>query len=435
MERLNLKIRERSFLRTALLIFLLSVLIRTAIVFATKVYLSGPIGEEVDVAMSIAQKGVFGNPFAIPTGPTAHVTPIYPMLLAAILKICPPGPAFTWVMLAISVLSASLLWASLPTAAVLLNMDFRVGVAAGILGAVSPMRHLVELDGSWDSLPSALGTLGLVVLAFQWRAQPDYRRAAVFGLMSGAMLLFQPAFLQILVALLLVFIFDRWRVKQGLQAVKATILIGFTILLVLVPWIVRNYLVFDALIPLRSNLGLELDISNNDRAYPDMRNNLHANQASSHPDVNEAENKKMAAMGEAVYYNARKRRALAWIGSHPGHFLRLTTARIFEYWVPVRRSLPLTAVEALMALAAWSGLALLIRRRNPIGAVFLAIFLAQPLIYYLIQSSERYRFPIEWCIMLCVGEALFCAFRMAERCTWRQTGAPPASAAGARRDS
>jgi hypothetical protein len=142
----------------------------------------------------------------------------------------------------------------------------------------------------------------------------------------------------------------------------------------------------------------------------------------------------MAAMGEVVYYNARKRRVLAWIESHPGRFLQLTAARIFEYWVPIRRSLALSAVEALIALAAWSGLGLLIRRRNPIGTVFLAIFLSQPLIYYFVQSSERYRFPIEWCIMLCAGEALFCAFRLAEPRIWAQSRAPRAPASGAGRE-
>src|SRR5206468_3443481 len=35
-------------------------------------------------AISLSRTGVFGNPYAIPTGPTAHVSPGYTILLAVI---------------------------------------------------------------------------------------------------------------------------------------------------------------------------------------------------------------------------------------------------------------------------------------------------------------------------------------------------------------
>jgi len=48
----------------------------------------GPGYEILNVARTLAETGTFGNPYtALPTGPTAHVAPIYPMFLALLIKL------------------------------------------------------------------------------------------------------------------------------------------------------------------------------------------------------------------------------------------------------------------------------------------------------------------------------------------------------------
>src|SRR5215471_4435152 len=42
-------------------------------------------------AISLAQTGVYGNPYALPTGPSAHVSPGYTLILAAIFKLFGTG--------------------------------------------------------------------------------------------------------------------------------------------------------------------------------------------------------------------------------------------------------------------------------------------------------------------------------------------------------
>src|SRR5271157_6520169 len=44
------------------------------------------------IARSLAEDNVFGNPYALPTGPTAHHAPIYPFLLSLIFRMFGYGP-------------------------------------------------------------------------------------------------------------------------------------------------------------------------------------------------------------------------------------------------------------------------------------------------------------------------------------------------------
>ena len=62
-------------------------------------------------------------------------------------------------------------------------------------------------------------------------------------------------------------------------------------------------------------------------------------------------------------------------------------------------------LEALITLSAFWGVCLLLREGAPIAVVFLLLWISQPLVYYVIQADERYRFPIEWSILLCAGHA------------------------------
>jgi hypothetical protein len=45
-------------------------------------------------------------------------------------------------------------------------------------------------------------------------------------------------------------------------------------------------------------------------------------------------------------------------------------------------------------------------RRLPVAAVFGAIFLLYPLLYYVVVSEERYRLPILWLSCLAAGYLL-----------------------------
>ncbi len=126
-----------------------------------------------------------------------------------------------------------------------------------------------------------------------------------------------------------------------------------------------------------------------------------------HPESNAVEAALLKSMGEPAYDRLRKDQALAWMRSHPRRLMHLVLARIVQFWFPVptppRRATYMIWIITLLSIP---GLLLMLYRRLPIAAVFGAIFLLFPLLYYVVVSEERYRLPILWLSCLTAGYLL-----------------------------
>jgi hypothetical protein len=89
--------------------------------------------------------------------------------------------------------------------------------------------------------------------------------------------------------------------------------------------------------------------------------------------------------------------ARKWIYGHPDRFARLTAQRVALFWFPdpghATRSA--YAVWAITALSL-PGIVLMARRRVPATVYILAVWTLYPLMYYVVVSGDRYRFPLLW---------------------------------------
>ena len=90
--------------------------------------------ESQSIAESLARTGQFANPFRTPTGPTAHLAPAHPLLLAGLMTLFPNDSSYETAKQVLSSLAASLLYAILPLAALALGLARRAGLIAGWLG-------------------------------------------------------------------------------------------------------------------------------------------------------------------------------------------------------------------------------------------------------------------------------------------------------------
>ena len=97
------------------------------------------------------------------------------------------------------------------------------------------------------------------------------------------------------------------------------------IILCCVPWTIRNYSVFHQFVPLRSVLGLQLWLGNNDQTQDIFRGDLH-------PIYNSAEREKYIAMGEIAYMQQKKQEAVAYMLSHPAREATLIFYRAISIW-------------------------------------------------------------------------------------------------------
>lgn len=352
-------------------------------------------GEVQRMAWTLATKGYLGDPYPIPTGPSAHSPPVYPLMVAPVYAAFEEADSADRALLFLNSALASLGFSLLPMIAPCFGMSWRIGLVAGLTGALLPFHLLAEVRGGEAPL-SALAIMGLLVLG---RTLPMARRRNLvyLGVACGVVVLVNPAFLPSAVCL-------TWLWTSGASACTRLLQVGVVGLaagLTLLPWTVRNCLALGTLVPVRSNFGIEFRMSNHDLAHADMVNNFTVPESRRcHPSLDSGAAAAVAEQGEAAYNRRLLSESLDWVQSRPLHFIRLTARRIGNFWFPPTPE-PLRGVAlGLLAAAGWIGLLWGLRRGLAGATAQVTVWVTFPAVYYLVQSAPRYRYPVTWAFLL-----------------------------------
>jgi 4-amino-4-deoxy-L-arabinose transferase-like glycosyltransferase len=359
-----------------------------------------PYGAETGaVAAAIAQGRGFSSPLRmVKTGPTAWFAPIFPYLLAGIFKLFGVYSYSSNLVISFFDLSFSA-FTCWPIAAIATRAFGRkTGIAAAWTWVVLPTAIFYPVVWVWDTSLAALWLAMLVAATMQLRGSDRLSWWLGYGALWSAGAMINPSLISVLPPLALWAIWPlRSRLAPALKLASAAALI-FAV--GIVPWTIRNHVVFHKFIPLRSNFGLELWLGNNP-AVPDSWSPwLHPNDS-----MDEAQ--KYARMTEIPYMEEKEREAWAFIRSHPLDTARFALHRFANHWLGIWDSpadlwptapwyLRLTIIfNCVFALLSWLGMLFVYRTRaaaaNPLGIVML-IF---PLAFYLTHTSLRYRFPMD----------------------------------------
>jgi hypothetical protein len=398
--------------QSSLLIFAASLAVRMALAIVLHT-LNKPDRYEMErAALSLARYGILGNPYLIPTGPTAHVAPAYALLLAAIFRLFGDGVRGELVKKLCASAATSAQYALLPVVSPALGMTRRVGLIAGLAGALIPIKLATEMYGDWEAPFAALALLLLVYrIAVTWRdGRFPIRRGFLQGLGWGAALLCSPNLLPVFFAIMALGLWrvGRSRPRKYLGYAAANIV---AIALCLTPWAIRNQRALGSPIFTRSNFGIELHMSNNDLASPLEPLNLqHRLYDMLHPLTNLKEAETVRDIGEVAYNRNKLNEALLWIRTHPRRFAELTAARIWYTWFPRTPVAKRDVVDWLVTIACALGLGLL-WKRSPDSALLLSgCLLSYTAIYSIIQVMVRYRYPIDWIVLLTACYFMVSAF-------------------------
>lgn len=215
---------------------------------------NGHLGAEYFlIGKSLVKGEGFANPFPIQTGPTAWMPPVYPFLLAPLIWMSNGDKDF--VMAVIVFLQVFVL---LGTGLMVLMLMQQTGRFVGALVALPFFIFLalvcnfhLAFQFTHDCWLVMLA-LDLVIAGFCWFAPLDNRgRAIVWGVVGGFVALINPV---------VAFAWGIFSCMLGISK-RAWVPLGLAVLvagLVVTPWIVRNFLVFGRLIPVKSNLAYEL---------------------------------------------------------------------------------------------------------------------------------------------------------------------------------
>jgi hypothetical protein len=391
-------LNESSTVTLGGLIFALAYLTRVGFVFVLRYYQTDLDleSEILHIAIQFARNFSFANPYLCPTGATAHAPPGFPMLLGVIFRLFQPGVVRQVVLCLIGSAVSAAAYAFLPWFALNLGFQRMVGVIAGVLGALLPLFFWIEARGIWDAPYTALFLiLGVGVCAALNPAQP-VSRFVWAGAIWGVGFWFAPSLLPVFVVCAAgVF----WRCRPALRALAATAAFCVSALVLVSPWIVRNYIQFHSVFWMRDNFGLELHTSNNPEARPieaDNRENTHSFRV--HPNGQLAACVVVQRMGEVAYFKEQQREAMAWIRSDPGAFLRLSAIRAWYFWFVPLASPVKKAASAVLTAMCFGGL--LLGWRVSGARLLLAVLLIYSAIYCFIQMDPRFRYPIHPLILV-----------------------------------
>lgn len=388
-----------------LAIFAIALVARLTLLAALGYQPAIDFAEMENLARTLAESGTLGDPYKLPTGPSAHHAPVYPALLAGIFLLWGYGASAAWAMTLMNLTFASLHYAMLPLLARVARLPIVPVAAAALVGAGLPFRILKEVR--WEASLVALAMVMGVTISIWWRRDvlPSYGRSVVAGAAWGLFLLAAPGMLPVLLLLIAWWALSAFVERRRSWLPRLAVLL-LTTGAVLLPWTVRNYRALGGVVFVRSNFGIEFSVSNHDAAHMMARDNIligfpnnyfHEN----HPYSSRAHAARVRRIGEIAYNRERLAHALAWCYERPGRFGQLMLARFGGFWAMPTRTQPWKdAMLQPITVLGLAGLFVLWRRDRQVGAVFAAVLVGYPLVYYFVQIDSRYRYPIDWVLLL-----------------------------------
>ena len=350
-------------------------------------------------------------PFTPAYTPTAHWSFIYPLYLAGIYAVTGYHPLVARIV-------QGMLGGALICFLVYLIGRRVADEVTGLVGAA-----LAAVYGYFVYYNTALMTetffivlvLSSLYLSLEVKEKPTTARWALLGLTLGMAGLLRQTVL-LFVPFLLLWLF--WELKKdSLRWWYFTIPIA-VIILMITPWSIRNYLVFDQFLFLNSNAGYALYASNNPNLGSDWRNDL----------VVVPVPKELAGQNEAQLDRALTKKGTEFILADPERYLRLTLDKSLEYfrfW-PSSDSSQISNLNRVLSFGLYLpfmviGLGISVSRwRN-----FMPLYLFMAVhtgIHLLSWPSPRYRLSVDAVLMIFAGLALIHIAKQLK--TWRRGLSP-----------
>jgi len=360
------------------------------------------------IARSLATGQGFSSPMPEPSGPTGHLAPAFPFLLAGIFRVF--GTYSTASAIAIYLFDALV---SALTCIALYGLGTRifgqsVGLAAAFLFALYPPSIWHASGTIWDTTLLTFVLAVLMDCLYSLPPVPASSQLTWIGLLMGLIVLISPGPL-IFYPVVAIWIWYRLAQRPGgnWAALRGAAILTLSCMVVCVPWMIRNAIKVGEFGP-RTEAGLQLRLGNYEGAWES-----HGDWAvQTYPSNSPQEEKLYDELGEEGYDRYCAHLAADFIRRNPRLFAGIIGYHILSWWsgttggewkgnwktgLPLSRLKLLTSV-LLMGFAVIGG-SIAWRRGKSIG-LLLALLLLYPIPYYLSYVNDRYRFPIEPFLLL-----------------------------------
>lgn len=289
------------------------------------------------------------------------------------------------------------------------------GEAVGLVAAATYAVYPSALFFSTLLMSEALGTLwflGFIQSCLWFTDRPSWGRASLAGLLLGLSILTRPN------PVFMIPLTGLWAIWQFRRS-PATLVKGLTIPVVavatMVPWIVRNYLVFGAFIPISTMGGSGLLMGNNRIVSTDPMYHGYVIWDTKIPEYRDA----LASANNELERDRRARAfAIEWLKDNPDKWWSLVRDKTLRAWTPflqphsprIYRIGTLVSwgpVLVLFLLALVPTLVFFLRGGNP-GWIIHLTFINSTIISLIFWGELRYRYSVEpLCIILAMAAVVY----------------------------
>jgi hypothetical protein len=357
-----------------------------------------PLGSEYFyIGKSLAEGRGFTSPFRVASGPTAWMPPGLPILIGTLYTITGRSEFWTAVLFH---------WSGVGCVVMAWWYILRFSVLAGIAPLFITIGFFVCLYAQWQDVFRSTHDAPFLMFMAAWillscftignqsiSSAPTILSTLRWGSLGGLTSLLSPA---LLVA---------WLVCTAmlyLQRRRHLVLAVLVMLMIQSPWIIRNYLCFGQLVPIKSNAAFEAALAS--RTPTGLLTPL---SFSGHPYVDEQEAIRHAELGEIEYIRVRVAEMRSSVDDQPV-WLYQVVQRAKAYlavstsWMSSRSQAFCYGIPFFLCLV---HLALGKFDRLPMACV-LAVWFGYGSVYILVSYYERYSAPMVPVRCLCVALGL-----------------------------
>jgi len=277
--------------------------------------------EQGNVSRGLLAGHGFTSPF-VSAQSSAVMPPVYPCIVAVLFSIFGIHTAAS----ILATLSLNCLLSSLAVIPVYLvarnSFGTRVAWWAAWGWALSPYGIYFSAEWAWSTHLLILLLYWLIYLSQRLEQTNRLALWAGYGVLAGIAALTEPVSLTVGPVLALLAAFQLW--KAGKRWLLPGIVAAACLTATISPWMVRNYVVFHRIIPIRDGMGLELALGNDGFAK-------HWIHAARHPN-HDASELLAYNQGEIAYMDQKKQEATRWISAHPREYAWLYLRRAGYIW-------------------------------------------------------------------------------------------------------
>jgi len=349
------------------------------------------------LARSLASGNGFASPLFGDTGPSAWMTPLYPLLLSAVFKVLGIySTASAWCILALNGLFSALTTVPIVLTAGM-SFGWRTARLAGWLWVFFPYAIYLSAGLIWGHTLDALLMATAVWLTFRLRTENTWGLWSFYGVVWGLSALASPVLLAALPGLLAWLVAEKrrnlvlWLARAAAASLILTVVVS--------PWFIRNAVTLHRFIPFRDNFWLVFwqgNTGDTSDLYPDWANPPHS----------PAEMAELQRVGELAYMEEKHQQALSFLRAHQGFFMWLTVRRVGFTWTGFWSlshpyvdnepfQIPNTLFCTILTIGMLAGLKLAWKQNARMAFPYAWVLFAVPFVYYITHAGVEYRHPID----------------------------------------